>query len=379
MVTNYTLYATQYHKNFKTNLDIKEITTMIIKPKVSIIIPIYNVAPYLRRCLNSVVNQTLREIEIICINDGSTDSSLEILTEYAELDERIKIINFNKNKGVSVARNKALAEARGEYIGFVDGDDSVDIDFFERLYTVAHNEQVDIAKAKERKISTDGESTTSELNELITKIGARVFSAEFVTAIYRNSLLKKHNILFPENITNAEDNVFLTKVMLKTNNIKCIDDTYYYYHRRDNSAHSEFLTIEKINAVSHAMHLMINEINNAYEEQRITDEEYDSLFETRLFLAASFFDRNKTDSSRRKCAELMIDMYNKCVRLDALNDKLEINYPLLYDPLYKNDADDLIKFYLVHNTLNKFVMANLRERVLRSAKKNLKARGEKIE
>ena len=91
-------------------------------PKVSVIIPVYNVEKYLKQCLDSVVNQTLKDIEIICVNDGSTDNSLEILEEYAQKDNRIIIIS-QENQGQSVARNIALEKATGEYVGFVDSDD----------------------------------------------------------------------------------------------------------------------------------------------------------------------------------------------------------------------------------------------------------------
>ena len=97
----------------------------ITEVKVSVIIPLYNVENYLKQCLDSVVNQTLKEIEIICINDGSTDNSKQILEDYARKDDRIKIIN-RKNSGQGVARNVGIKYAKGEYIGFVDSDDWVD-------------------------------------------------------------------------------------------------------------------------------------------------------------------------------------------------------------------------------------------------------------
>ena len=99
-------------------------------PKVSVIIPIYNTEKYLRKCLDSVCNQTLSDIEIICVNDCSTDNSLEILEEYASKDNRIKLIDFKENKGAAVARNAGIDEAKGEYIGFVDSDDFVDETMF---------------------------------------------------------------------------------------------------------------------------------------------------------------------------------------------------------------------------------------------------------
>ena len=103
------------------------------KPKNSVIVPVYNVEKYLKECLDSLVNQTLQDFGIICINNGSTDGSLNILKEYAQKDKRIKIIN-QENKGLSAARNCGIEVATGEYIGFIDSDDYVDINFYENLY-----------------------------------------------------------------------------------------------------------------------------------------------------------------------------------------------------------------------------------------------------
>ena len=113
-------------------------------PRVSVIIPVYNVAPYLPRCLDSVVGQTLRDIEIICIDDCSADGSAAILAEYAAHDSRIKVVPFEQNRGVSAARNAGLDVATGEWIGFVDGDDKIDLDFFEKLYAQASATDADI-------------------------------------------------------------------------------------------------------------------------------------------------------------------------------------------------------------------------------------------
>lgn len=110
---------------------------------ISIIIPVYNTENYLETCLNSLVNQTLKDIEIITINDGSTDNSLEILKKYAEKDERIKVID-KKNEGQSIARNIGLKYASGEFIAFVDSDDYIDLDAYERLYEFIKNTDNDM-------------------------------------------------------------------------------------------------------------------------------------------------------------------------------------------------------------------------------------------
>ena len=115
-------------------------------PKVSVVIPVYNTEKYLRECLDSVVNQTLKDIEIICINDGSTDNSLEILKEYAKNDTRIKIID-KQNTGYGHSMNVGLDNAQGEYVGIVEPDDYVELNMYEALYSKAKETNVDFIKA----------------------------------------------------------------------------------------------------------------------------------------------------------------------------------------------------------------------------------------
>ena len=112
-------------------------------PKVSVIIPVYNVEEYLCKCLDSVINQTLKEIEIICVDDGSTDNSLEILKEYATKDNRITIIT-QKNLYAGVARNSGLAQAKGEYLSFLDSDDFFELNMLKESYKKAIAEKADI-------------------------------------------------------------------------------------------------------------------------------------------------------------------------------------------------------------------------------------------
>ena len=110
--------------------------------KVSVIIPVYNIEKYLKKCLDSVTNQTFSDIEIICVNDGSTDNSLSILEEYAKKDNRIKIIN-KENGGLSSAWNAGLNEVSSEYVTFVDGDDWIDTKTFKLAYEAMINNKVD--------------------------------------------------------------------------------------------------------------------------------------------------------------------------------------------------------------------------------------------
>ena len=112
-------------------------------PKVSVIIPVYNTEKYLRECLDSVVNQTLRDIEIICVDDGSTDNSLAILREYETKDSRIKVLT-QENINAGAARNKGLSEATGEFLSFLDSDDFFEPDAIERMYECAKSRNAEI-------------------------------------------------------------------------------------------------------------------------------------------------------------------------------------------------------------------------------------------
>ena len=113
---------------------------------LSIIVPVYNAADYLSLALESLIDQTLKEIEIICVDDGSTDRSLAIVKEYAATDARIRIVTEN-NAGVAIARNNGIRRARGEYIAFLDADDFVEAPVLERLYLMAKEKDLDIAIA----------------------------------------------------------------------------------------------------------------------------------------------------------------------------------------------------------------------------------------
>ena len=105
--------------------------------KISIIIPVYNTENYLSECLDSVINQTLNEIEVICINDASTDSSLDILDDYSKYSDKIKIINCSENKGQGNARNIGITQAKGKYILFLDSDDWLELNACEELFKMA--------------------------------------------------------------------------------------------------------------------------------------------------------------------------------------------------------------------------------------------------
>jgi glycosyltransferase involved in cell wall biosynthesis len=172
--------------------------------KVSVIIPVYNVEDYLEKCLDSVINQTLGDIEIICVNDGSTDNSPKILDRYAKLNSNIKVIN-KKNGGAGSARNFGLIHANGKYVGFVDSDDWISKDMYEKLYKNACEYDSDMVMCPIHVVDTTCEANipycsleffdesfnNRSFNHFDTKNFIFNISVTPPNKIYRKSLLKE--------------------------------------------------------------------------------------------------------------------------------------------------------------------------------------------
>ena len=218
--------------------------------KISIIIPVYNVEKYLRECLNSVVHQTLKDIEIICINDGSTDESGKILQEFADKDKRIKIIE-QENKGQSAARNIGIRQASGEFIGFVDSDDWIDLGFYEKLYNAAVDYNADIACAGIRRCFSGRKSKdwlkynkfilTGDMKKKFEL--CRVPKYHYIwNKIYNRKKFLSANIFFEEGIF-FEDLEFTHKVLFYMPKLVTVPDVKYYY--RDNVESTVNFTSER--------------------------------------------------------------------------------------------------------------------------------------
>ena len=221
-------------------------------PRVSVIIPVYNVEKYLRECLDSIVNQTLREIEIICVDDGSTDGSPEILREYGEKDCRITIIS-QENRGISSARNHGADIASGEYFYFMDGDDILERDALSRLYQLSEEKSLDV-------LYFDGKSffETEELKEIkknyITyyarkgdysrvMTGPQMLHEMIAMDEYRSSLClqfissvhyRQENLRFEEGII-GEDNIFTFQCIMPAHRVYHMKEAFFHRRVRGNS------------------------------------------------------------------------------------------------------------------------------------------------
>ena len=209
--------------------------------KVSIIVPFFNTEKYIEKCLNSLVNQTLSDIEIICVNDGSTDNSMITVRRFALKDSRIKIIE-QQNLKQGAARNNGMKIAQGEYIGFVDSDDWVDLDYFERLYNAAKKYDSDIALAtnirvgkrkSKKRLNITEETVVSGLQDKFDI--CQQWKNECPTnKIYRHSMLKANKIVWPENCY-CEDKLYTVQAVYYANSVVTVPNVNYYYFRNPNS------------------------------------------------------------------------------------------------------------------------------------------------
>lgn len=229
-----------------------------VMPKVSIIIPCYNMEKYIERCLDSVQKQLLSDIEIICVDDKSTDNTLSILKSRAEKDSRIRIIEQEKNMGVAVARNTAIDAATGEYIGFVDADDYVDLDYYKKLYNGAIKDEAEISKGLFVVIEPDGRRWITPYSTEAKK-RKTLFNYDFQSAIYKKSFLDAHNLRFPVGAVLAEDICFLFKAVYLCNKIHVSDyQTAYFYPLRPDSASNNTVSHKKVESVLTISRELIN-------------------------------------------------------------------------------------------------------------------------
>ena len=249
-------------------------------PKFSIIVPVYNVERYLSRCLQSLIDQTLHDIEIICVNDGSTDGSLSVLEKYKEIDDRITIIN-KENGGLPSARNAGIDVAEGEYYLFVDSDDYISENACDRLYLEARQTGADIIifgtrifpEINKEELAWYYDTLTSRQINYRKKSIEALFkekpSKPFVwNGCYKGELFTKKGLRFDEEMRYGEDMVFLFEVFPLAKEISYIPDMLYNYRceRKD----SLMGTISKDFANKLEWHLKIlNKIFSNWEKNRL--------------------------------------------------------------------------------------------------------------
>ncbi len=233
--------------------------------KVSIIVPIYNAEKYLEQTLSSLINQSLRDIEIICVNDGSTDGTLELLEDFAKRDERIVVVT-TPNSGQSAARNLGLKLAKGEYVGFLDADDWAEPDAFEKLYNISNGNDIGICSIKVctqtfQKIDDSYLSLRVFPESLDNRVFTHKDCSDFLFRIsvtpwnklYRKEFLDKSQIRFVVGV-NFEDNIFFLETFLHAESIRIlreplicyrVDSSTSYSRGKDDSKKLDFFKVIK--------------------------------------------------------------------------------------------------------------------------------------
>jgi len=214
------------------------------RPSISIIVPIWNTEKYLRRCLTSLVNQTKKNIEIICVNDGSSDDSLNIIKEFAAKDSRIKLIN-QKNKGVAVARNVGLKNADGTYIMWCDSDDEYSLNMCEKMFDTIEKEKVDMVICAINVINNNlDDKLIGDIEEYVRLKfkGRQTVDRNIIvntdvslpSKIMKKSLIDKYDMRFPDGL-HFEDAYFFDQYFTASKKVYYIGDKLYNYHRNNNS------------------------------------------------------------------------------------------------------------------------------------------------
>lgn len=265
--------------------------------KVSIVIPVFNNEKYIQKCLSSVMNQSFQELEIIVIDDGSTDSSYSIIQKLAMKDKRIVLVHQN-NAGVAAARNAGIDIASGEYITFLDGDDYICIDYIEKLYTCAKKKSADLVvcgityvdnKGKVLKCLIPGEYIRFSKEEWTFRISA------VCSHFYKMSLWKEQNIRFHSG-ERGEDMPISLYFSATCDTITTLSEAGYYYVQHEESAMHHFRGLNQYKLPYVALENIIkkvqsNGVKNSYE--------YYELFVLRIFCTC-YFDLSRGASWDKK-------------------------------------------------------------------------------
>ena len=289
--------------------------------KISVIVPVYNVEQYLERCVDSIINQTYTNLEIILVNDGSTDNSGKLCDELAKKDKRIRVIH-KENGGLSDARNRGIDEAESDLVGFIDSDDYIDRDMYEILLKNLNNTDADLSMCALYDVynnTPEAQVTNKEIWELRSEqaikmvMEAKILSVTAVNKLYKKSLFS--DLKFEVGKI-AEDAFIMIKLLDKCEKIVATNEKKYYYVHRENSITTQKFSTKFLNVIE------------AYEQNsNIILEKYPKLkdvAQTRMNWAYFYvLDRLLLDDNYNdKELENKLISYLKNHRKDILNDPL---------------------------------------------------------
>lgn len=222
---------------------------------VSIIVPVYNTKKYLEKCITSIINQTFKSIEIILVNDGSTDDSLSLCRKLEKSDRRIRVFS-QKNSGPSCARNFGLQRANGDYILFIDSDDYIESNMVEEMYNIMIRGQYDMVmcnydiidgdKVRSKKTKFNGEYLIKDKNVFLEQLYTTDFDIipSPCNKLYKKDIINSNNIFFDERLSRAEDFWFNFEYLKNVKNVYVINKEFYKYVQNNNSIMHNFGDID---------------------------------------------------------------------------------------------------------------------------------------
>lgn len=253
------------------------------EPLVSIIVPVYNVAPYLEQCLDSIRSQSYREFEALLVNDGSDDASPYICRSYERTDSRFRLIDKPNNTGVSDSRNRAMDLAEGKYLQFLDGDDWITHDATGTFVhaaestggdlVISHFYRVSRVRVAQRgHIKAERVLTRRDFAEQMMKAPANYYYGVLWNKFYRRSIIEAHRLHCPENVTWCEDFLFNLNYIEYTRLITAVPHPLYYYRKREDSLVNTQSTLRKTIAAKRMTFDYYKDLYrklDLYEEQKI--------------------------------------------------------------------------------------------------------------
>lgn len=369
--------------------------------KVSVVIPVYNVEKYLEKCLDTIINQTLKEIEIICVNDGSTDNSINILKKYGIKDNRIQIVS-QENKGSSAGRNTGIEHSNGEYIIFIDSDDWIELNTLEELYNYANQLNLDILMFKLVFFNQDtlekSQNQFSSFEVINSSFDGKVFNYKDVLDVlfkishspfklHKASFLKDNDIKFIEGL-NYEDVVFFFQTFLNAKRISILRRPFYYYRTRDDStsnvANEGSFDIFKILKITqdflkekNIYNSCINDftlftiVNIKYVYLRL-DEKYKKEYLSRIHENYKVFNLDKVNSESLEKWHFDDKVFYEAISKSSNEVEFELNYKKSYYEFLANHYKQLSKNYEKENEKLKEINNQLKSSINKNSKKSFK-------
>lgn len=236
--------------------------------KVSIIVPIYNVEEYLEKCINSILKQTYKNIEVLLVDDCATDNSGKIAKEFEKIDERCKYIKREKNGGLSAARNTGISNATGEYLAFIDSDDWVSEYFIEHMLSIAQKNNCEIVVCDYIMVTDGKEKVANSLYPLNSNSTMQQKVAYIrnhaCTKLFKRDFWMKQHLLFPENIKRGEDMAITIPLLTQANNIGILNEPLYYYMQRTGSLSNSKIQKIDLKFYTDTFELMLKNKNDKY-------------------------------------------------------------------------------------------------------------------